>query len=168
MCEYPLKEIGLLVTPEIAAYIILASDQMEGTELPAEVQAAIDDGSIHQKIMDGDPMLEDYFDIALADDVLKDGPLRARSIDPTWCNEFTGEATTYRLPNDTQTKERTWYYSEENFVMIPVRRESTLFEPAYNHPDDLIKEIRQELKDILPKNFNIRPYIVKVDGTYFC
>lgn len=160
MTTYGIKDTGLLIADEIAAYIVLASDQ-ENSSVPAVVQAALDDGSFEQKVLDKSPEIpEEYRDISFAQECLE-----AKGIGDMHCSEFAGNASTLVLPGNEKMTPRIWEYEDDYIAYIPAKAPS-LFEAAYNSPDELIQEFRARLEGILPKDFDLRPYIAEIDGTF--
>lgn len=159
MSTYGIKDTGLLITDEIAAYIVLAVER-ENNNVPAAVQSALDDGSFRQKVLDKSPEIpEDYLDIAFAHECLEE-----KGVGDIYYSAFEGSASTLQLPGNAETDLRTWEYDDDYIAYLPTKAPN-LFKAVYSSPDELVQELRARLEGILPKDFDLRPYIADIDGT---
>lgn len=80
--------------------------------------------------------------------------------------EFSGESICVKDDgNDDYNNSKT--YSDDMVYYIPVSKTSTLFKAAYSNIDEIIEEFKNKIGKYLPSNFNYRPYICHIVGTYF-
>lgn len=80
--------------------------------------------------------------------------------------EFTGDA--YSLNEDGKPdffKENS--YNCELLLYLPLKKPISLFEATYNGFDEIVEEIKGEIGDYLPKDFDYRQNIFFICGTYY-
>ena len=62
-------------------------------------------------------------------------------------------------------------YSDDVVYYLPPRKEFSLFEVAYNSPEELLAEHQETMRNMgvdLPDDFDWWGHIVDIVGTYFC
>lgn len=163
MCSYGLEDRGLLITPEVAAWIMLYCDKRDGC-IPATVQKMVDEGTFAEMLASESKELpDDYSDAALAAECLSD-----MDIEVTTCSQFDGTACTLTLPEDETRIGCTWSFSDKFLAYIPLQRLPNLFQAAYSSGKEIIKELKDTMGDILPDDFDYQSFLVEISGTYFC
>lgn len=80
--------------------------------------------------------------------------------------EFTGGA--YPLNEDGYSD----YFKEVNYngeilLYLPLKKRISLFEATYDGFDEIVEEIKGEIGDYLPKDFDYRQNIFFICGTYY-
>lgn len=156
MDSHPIRDVGLLIDREVAAYIILCYDQRENT-IPVDVRRAVRDGRFADMAKSGGSGLPKYYyDPAIAKEALEE-----MAIDPVYCSEFYGTATP--LLNEDMEDTR---FDGTYMAYVPAQNGPNLFRPAYEGSKALVAEFKDVLKDILPDKFDIRPHLVRIEGTY--
>ena len=93
--------------------------------------------------------------------------LRDRHIDVVLFPNFSGEAATLEIPGE-DTEEQHFDFDDDVCVYIPVSRTPNLFCTSYPDPDELIEEVTKDIKQFLPDDFDLLPYICEIRGTYWC
>lgn len=83
-----------------------------------------------------------------------------------YISEFTGGAICIK-DDGTDGYEIIKTYSDDEIFYIPASRISTLFNAAYNGIGEMIEEFKNNVGKYLPDDFNYRPYICHIVGTYF-
>lgn len=84
-----------------------------------------------------------------------------------YISEFTGEAQEL-----TDSGAGTWCgdtkeYSSDILFYIPLSKYPTLFKKAYNNMDEIISELKEQLGEYLPEDFDYRSRIRHICGTYY-
>lgn len=111
-------------------------------------------------------VFEDYTEEEYDDDPWTfDNDLYERGI-VEYISEFSGEAIYVRDDGkDDYGNSKT--YSSDMIYYIPTSKISTLFKAAYSNIDEMIEEFKDDIGKYLPNNFNYRPYICHIVGTYY-
>lgn len=165
MQEYSISDIGLVITPEIAAYINLAAD-VQGECVPDEILALLDSGDFAEMAKHdafGLPM--DYGDVASAQDSLE-----MMNLEGVHCSEFTGNVSTINW-DGTEIKNVAEGQFQESYeadflCYIQAQKETSLFKSAYPDAKSLLDEFREHFKGVLPDDFDYAPYVCSISGTY--
>lgn len=155
----PINTTGFLIDAEVAAYIYLCLDIKDG-DVPAEIQAVVNDGTFAAKAKTG-TLPCDYSDIPIAVDTL--------STDVCFCNEFTGEIE-FLFPEKVVSPIDI-NYENDHIIFFEIARKPNLFRAAYESPDELLREFQEMLAECdieLPEDFDWWAHIVAINGTYFC
>ena len=83
-----------------------------------------------------------------------------------YISEFIGEAICVR-DDGTDDYRNSKTYDSDTVYYIPVSKISTLFKAAYNNIDEMIEEFKDRVGKYLPDDFNYRPYVCHIVGTYY-
>lgn len=162
MDTYGFHEFGLILAPEICAYIMKFDDEQNRC-VPDTVWDAVNDGNFNRLAASEDPSLpQDYRNPALAQEALE-----AYGIDVVYCSEFTGLAAAL---DNTKTASRVFKYDDAYMACLVLNRPSNPLSASYADLDEIITELRDRLtvdnKPILPANLDIRPFICEITGVY--
>lgn len=84
-----------------------------------------------------------------------------------YVSEFTGESQV--LTDDGAFIWGGEYecYNCEELVYIPLFKYPTLFKPAYNNMEEIVKEFKDKLGEYLAEDFDYRSRIRHICGTYY-
>lgn len=83
-----------------------------------------------------------------------------------YISEFSGEAI-YVTDDGKDDYGNSKTYSSDMIYYIPVSKMSTLFKAAYNNIEEIIEEFKNNIGEYLPNDFNYRPYVCHIVGTYY-
>lgn len=164
MNTYGLHNHGLLIRDEIAG-LILAKSAGPDDNLPEDIAAAIKDGTLEMKLQAHEIAFPtELKDASVAYDVL----VYDYDIDASYCSEYTGEAGTLEVEWKESVAKQRWSYEDAFMAWIPLKNGAELISTAYSTPEEIAEELYGQLKDLITKDFDIRPYIVELSGSYFC
>lgn len=85
------------------------------------------------------------------------------------CNlfgEFSGEAFCIR-DDGSDTYNGSTNYSCDEVVYVPLKKYPSLFSTAYKDFDEIIDELKEEIGEYLPEDYNYRVNIRHIIGTTF-
>ena len=90
------------------------------------------------------------------------------TFDLTYCSDFTGEALSLDDDGCTQwVSNDSVSFSDDLIFYLPLRRYASLFKASYGSMDEVISEVKDTLGKYLPTDFNYRPLIKHITGTYW-
>lgn len=164
MDTYSLHDYGLLIQGEIAA-LILAKSAGPDDCLPGDIAAAVKDGTLEKKLQAHEIAIPDGLrDASDAYDVLVDD----FNIEARFCCEYTGEAKTLEAEWKEPVEEQRWNYRGDFMAWLPLKKEPKLMSTAYNSAEEIAEELYNQLRGLITRDFDICPYIVELNGSYFC
>lgn len=163
MNTYGLSESGtFLIDTHAAAYISLAYARRHG-DVPASIQAHIDDDSFNALAQEGE-LPEDFCDLSVALDILE-----LLNAEVCHCSEFEGTAET-SFPDKTSAPLNV-SYNDDLLIYIPCNSAPSLIHSPYQSEDDILEEFKQVFFSLgveFPPDFDWWSHICNIDGTYFC
>lgn len=80
--------------------------------------------------------------------------------------EFTGESMEIGDDGDNLWSSGETYDSDR-IHYVPILKQSTLFKAAYKDMDELVSELKKQLEEYLPDDFDYRSNVRHIVGTYF-
>lgn len=170
MQSYPAKEHhAFYVDHVVTAHIMLALDKELG-EVPEEIQKILDEGGMeaftkaaiaYDETLDDNDYFCDAFELS---NRLEDTNL-GHSVGVVPYSNFDGTVDSTYPDRAKRSVEQS--LSEETFGLILPGREESLFEKAYESPEELMEEYKHDLEGVLPDDFDWWAYMVDVDGTTF-
>lgn len=158
--SYPLIDTGFYVDGEVAAYILLATDQTTGI-VPGEITELLDDGSFVTAAKAG-ALPCDYTSVPDAHECIEDISCYA--------SEFDGEVLTL-FPERTASPIEEALGGDDYLVYVPAAKEAELFKAAYQSPEELLEEFKAVFARqgiAFPDDFDWWRHIVSISGTNFC
>lgn len=83
-----------------------------------------------------------------------------------YVSEFTG--TAYRLnAHGDPTWSEDYMFDGDQLYYVGLGKEPSLCRQAYSSVDEIVEEVKNDLSDLLPDDFDIRSRLCFIDGTYF-
>lgn len=162
MNSYPLTDRGLLISEEVAALLLVHLDRSGGDE-DIRAEAAQKDETIVRKIAEhSDDIPNAYYDPEAAYDAVTEQNI----LDLIYCTSFDGQAET--IPPVSTGLARSWNWADGFMAYLPLSRKNPPEGAGYASVGEMLSEIRETLDGIIPAEFDIRPYLVDISGTYFC
>lgn len=173
MNTYVVTDNGLLLTQEIATWVILAyNKKSEG--LSPEVLELVNSGRFAELAKDDSGEVPDELCKALGFDSLDFIVLYELASDylgefQEACihySEFEGSATLLTFPEEKDAIPNEWDFSGSDLWYIPLQKEPSLFaKQVYASGDDIVQEMNERMQEILPENFDYRSALVSIVGT---
>lgn len=159
MNDYPIKDKGLLLTPELIAAITLYQKDPNGTK------------DVVQKILTKHQDIDIYAYTNFWEIV---DILWHNNIEVVTCAIFSGGIATLSLPWSTPSKklyvqdEIQYYADADRIGYIPLQKNPGLINPeGYSCPEEILAEMEKLLVPaFLPDNIDLRPYLVEIEGVY--
>lgn len=158
MRTYPLIDTGLLITPAVAAHILLHAD-VDAGRVPDTIAPFVtktDKGATF--LPEFDPLKTDvaklpdeYLDVFDADEVLQ-----AAGLETVHATSFDGEA---------QSGAETDSFSDDRLLYVPTGKDWPDIDADLN---TVVQNFRELTRDVLPAGFPIERFVRKIEGTYFC
>lgn len=158
MATYPMKDVGFYVDHEVAAYILLATDQAKNI-VPEEIAELLDAGTFATQAKKG-TLPCDYQCTFEAWNCFEGA---------CYASSFDGEVSTLLSERAVSPIEET--FDDDVLAYIPAAKEAELFKAAYTSPEELLKEFKTafaEQEIVFPDDFDWWAHIVSINGTYFC
>lgn len=165
MNTYPLCiPVAFFIDYEVAAYIILKQDVINGT-VPDTIDRMLRDGTFVAAAKSGANQTlknESYYDVSLASDILA-----ALNIDHCYCSQFNGDVD---YLNPDLTYQRSLELCNSAITLIEPNRQSSPIEAAYTSVEEIMFEFKAALQsiDTIPTNFDWYSKLVETDGVYSC
>lgn len=158
MASYPFVDTGFYIDGEVAAYIMLASDQAAGC-VPEEITKLQEDGSFATVAKTGG-LPSDYCDISVVSECIEE---------ISYVTSFDGEISTLNLDRGDSAIELS--FGDDGLAYIPAAKSAELFKAAYSSPEELLEEFKSFFAAhgvLLPEDFDWWAHIVSIEGTIFC
>lgn len=111
-------------------------------------------------------ILSDYSDEKYQKDKFFYADYVREELDLNYEAEFSGDA--YSLNEDGKPdffKEKS--YNCELLLYLPLKRGVSLFQATYKNIEEIVNEIKGEIGNYLPEDFNYKQNIVFICGTYY-
>ena len=166
--EYPIQDVGLFVTHEIAMFVNVYADvQAEKKNdpdkpMPVEVRLALEEeGSIEALVRNRTELLEDY---GYEDPELASDEMHGLGIEHIYCNCFTGDVESMESDVDNPIEDS---FDDQLIAYVQTRRGPSVFNTGYDCIDEIVAEFRETFKDILPADFDYKSAICRIDGTAY-
>lgn len=177
MNTYPLNEpLCLNIDETVTAYLLrpdirqTLQDKTELTDTERTVLAILsDDARFLAAMKPGTPdhvALNEYdmFNVSDAEEILLDNDIEGL----VYMSEFQGKADLIDDNGNVLESVHSIDYEDDYIVLITPERAQSYFHTAYFSINDFIAELKLKLDDLLPEDFDYRPHIMSVNGTYFC
>lgn len=87
-------------------------------------------------------------------------------LDACYATEFTGEG--YKIDDEGYDNPYESYSFDDDVIYyLQINHYPSICKAAYDSMDEIVEEFRERLREYLPYDFDYRPYIVHISGTYF-
>ena len=176
MNTYAAIDNGLLLTQEVAVWVILAHNK-KSEGLTPEALEFVNSGRFAELAKDDFDEVPDELCKALGFDSLEfielyelaSDCLEEFQEDCIHYSRFEGSATSLTFPEEKDAIPNEWNFNGNDLWYIPLWKGPSLFaEQVYASGDDIVEEMKERMREILPENFDYRSAHVSIDGTTFC
>jgi len=82
-------------------------------------------------------------------------------------SDFTGEAHTINDNGRTEWWEAPVYFNDDTLFYVPTLNAPCLFSAAYESMGDLLAEFETALSGYIPVDYDLRPHVYHIVGTYY-
>ena len=151
MKTYVIVDNGLLLTPEIAAWSILAYNRKtEG--LSPETLELVNSGRFAKLARTDSYGLEEL------------------KVSCVHNSEFEGSAATLIFPEEKDVVPKEWEFDgSDDLWYIPLQKGPSLFaEQVYASGEEVLQELKNQMNGILPEDFDYRSVLVSIEGSVCC
>lgn len=178
MKTYVIVDNGLLLTPEIAAWSILAYNRkteglsLETLELVNSGRfaklARADSYGLSAELCKSLGFGEQDF-MPTIYEYAKDG-LEELKVSCVHNSEFEGSAATLIFPEEKDVVPKEWEFDgSDDLWYIPLQKGPSLFaEQVYASGEEILQELKNQMNGILPEDFDYRSVLVSIEGSVCC
>ncbi len=165
MRDYPIRDHGLFLSPELMNLILLWDWNPDITK--THIQDILDNRYTPGQDDCPADLLPDFWEAV--------NLLRDNDVEVVTCTSFCGSTDPMKVQwkdrNDLpyRAKPDIKYHDDAQIAYIPLENAPEILEPQpYSSPEAILFELEQKLAPFLPKGVDLRPWIMEIEGTYFC